>query len=84
MNLEKRIEELEETVQRQEECINQLYEIMLNTGLESNIKQDRLEYLLNLPDIHDLPSKLFEIYLLNDDVKTIKSYLETKFPEDLI
>ena len=78
MNLEKRIEELEETVQRQEECINQLYAIMLNTGLESIIKQDKLEYLLNIPD---LP---FEINLLNDDVKTIKSYLETKFPEDLI
>lgn len=81
MNLEKRIEELEETVQRQEECINQLYEIMLNTDLESNIKQYTLANLLNYPD---MPSRLFEIDLLNDDVKTIKSYLETKFPEDLI
>lgn len=81
MNLEKRIEELEETVQRQEECINQLYEIMLNTDLESYIKQYTLANLLNIPD---MSSKLFEIDLLNDDVKTIKSYLETKFPEDLI
>jgi hypothetical protein len=81
MNLEKRIEELEETVQRQEECINQLYEIMLNTDLESNIKQYTIANLLNIPG---LPSKLFEIDLLNDDVKTIKSYLKTKFPEDLI
>lgn len=81
MNLEKRIEELEEKVAAAEECINQLYEIMLNTGLESIIKQYELGYLLNIPG---LPSKLFEIDRLNDDVKTIKSYLETKFPEDLI
>lgn len=81
MNLEKRIEELEEKVAAAEECINQLYEIMLNTGLESIINQYELKHLLNIPG---LPSKLFEIDRLNDDVKTIKSYLETKFPEDLI